>query len=128
MNNWQKFFRYLIVGVSNTLLCLSIMSLGAYWGMNYIAYTALGYLITILLSFFMNLRFTFRAQGQIAKRLCLFFAVSVGNLLLVEVIEYILIDLFEIKTVIAILCGMSWYTVTGFLINHLWVYRASKLK
>ena len=118
-----KFARYMIVGGVNTLICFTIMYLGALMGLGYLTYTALGYLVGIVLSFFMNLHFTFRVHGQIYKRLMLFFSINVTNLLVVELIEYVLIESFLVNNVIAILCGMIWYVTTGFLMNNYLVYQ-----
>lgn len=119
----SKFLRYLFIGFCNTSLCILIMYLGAMMEFDYLLYTALGYLITITFSFFMNLHFTFKVHGQILKRLSLFFIVSLTNLLIVEIIEYILIELFACKPPLAILCGMLWYLISGFLINNKIVYQ-----
>ncbi len=118
-----KFARYLFVGATNTLLCMTVMYLGAVMGLGYLTYTAMGYLIGIISSFFMNLHFTFRVEGQIAKRLILFFAINFTNLLIVELIEYVLIDYLLMKHLPAILSGMLWYMSTGYLMNNFLVYR-----
>lgn len=119
----EKFGYYLIVGLANTTTCIIIMYLGALWGLNYLIYTALGYFIAILFSFFMNLHYTFRAEGDILKRLSLFFFVSLTNLLLVEIIEFTLVESFSMAKPLAIFLGMSWYTLSGFLINNFVVYK-----
>lgn len=118
-----KFARYLVVGATNTLICSFIMYVGALMGLGYLTYTAIGYFVGIVLSFFMNLHFTFRVQGQIAQRLMMFFSINITNLLLVELIDYVLIESFLINNVIAIMCGMIWYMTTGFLLNNYLVYR-----
>ena len=116
------FVRYIMVGMTNTTVCFSTMYLGSLAGLHYLSYTAVGYLVAILYSFFMNLYFTFRVNGQILKRLTLFFAINLTNLGIVETIEYIMIDNFHINPLLSILCAMTWYVVTGFLINSYLVY------
>ena len=119
----EKFFRYLTVGALNTLLCISVMYAGAQFGLGYLVYTALGYMFSITLSFFMNMRFTFRVKGEVGKRFALFWLVSLVNLVLVELIEYILVVQFGVSRLLAIFCGMSWFAVSGFLMNNFFVYR-----
>ncbi|MDP3561162.1 MAG: GtrA family protein [Legionellaceae bacterium] len=116
------FVRYLLVGMTNTTVCFVTMYLAALAGLHYLAYTAVGYLVAILYSFFMNLRFTFRVEGQILKRLSLFFCINLSNLVLVELIEYIMIDIWGVNRLLSILTAMTWYVVTGFLINSYLVY------
>lgn len=116
------FVRYLLVGMTNTTVCFVTMYLAALAGLHYLAYTAVGYLVAILYSFFMNLRFTFRVEGQILKRLSLFFCINLSNLVLVELIEYTMIDIWGFNRLFSILTAMTWYVVTGFLINSYLVY------
>ncbi|MGQ3891648.1 GtrA family protein [Legionella sp. CNM-4043-24] len=119
----NRFSSYLAVGAINTLLCFLLMYLGHLWGMNYLYYTAFGYLFTIAFSFFMNLRFTFQVEGQLMKRLTLFAAIGVFNLLLVEYIEFTLVERFDSGKIFAIVCGMTWNVLAGFLASNFLVYR-----
>ena len=91
-------------------------------GFHYLAYTAIGYLVAIIYSFFMNLHFTFRVEGRIIKRLSLFFIINLSNLGIVEIIEYVMIDIFYINRLLSIIAAMSWYVITGFLMNNYLVY------
>ncbi|MDF1758815.1 MAG: GtrA family protein [Legionellaceae bacterium] len=116
------FVRYLLVGCTNTTVCFAAMYIASLFGLHYLAYTAVGYLVAIIYSFFMNLRFTFKVEGKIAKRLLLFFVINLSNLGIVEIIEYILIDIFHWNRLLSILCAMTWYVITGFLINSYLVY------
>lgn len=117
------FIRYLMVGLTNTTVCFATMSVFAYFGFHYLVYTACGYIVAILYSFFMNLHFTFRVQGKVLKRLSMFFCVNLSNLVVVEVIEYVLIDRFFWNRLLSILIAMGWYVVSGFLINNYLIYR-----
>ena len=116
------FIRYVVVGAGNTILCVTLMYIGAISGLHYLVYTALGYITSIFFSFFMNLYFTFKVKGQIITRLGKFVIYNMLNLCLVEVIEYILIESFAMQQFFAVLCGMSWYMITGFFINRYIVY------
>jgi putative flippase GtrA len=99
------------------------MYLGAKFGLTYLKYTILAYLIAILFSFFMNLRYTFKVRGQMLKRLVTFFLISLTNLVFVELIEFTLIESFSVNQLAAILSGMSWYLLTGFILNNRLVYQ-----
>lgn len=118
-----RFVRYLMVGFTNMTVCFSFMYLGALSGLHYLQYTFLGYLVSILYSFYMNLRFTFRVSGNITKRLMLFFLINFTNFGMVEVIEYLMIDKFHLNHMFSIICAMLWYSLVGFTINTFWVYR-----
>ena len=115
--------RYGVVGVVNLCICFSLMYLGHCWGLGYLIYTAIAYSVTIVLSFFMNLVFTFRVKGRVLKRLGTFIVFSGSNLAMVELIEYVLIEKLQIIPWIAILFAMSCYTSVGFWVNGRWIYR-----
>ncbi len=117
------FVRYMLVGFTNTTVCFVTMYISSLLGFHYLTYTAIGYLVAIFYSFFMNLRFTFRVEGKILQRLALFFIINLSNLGIVEIIEYILIDIFYINRLLAILTAMIWYVITGFLMNNYLVYK-----
>lgn len=122
----DKFRRYLMVGALNTVLCFLVMYAGSSFGLGYLVYTAIGYLTTILLSFFMNLRYTFKIRDRAGIRLIGFITVCLTNLSIVELIEYTLIEVFSISRWVAILIAMGWYVSTGFLVNNFVVYRCTK--
>ena len=119
----DKFRRYLMVGALNTVLNLGVMYIGSSLGFGYLIYTAMGYLTTIILSFFMNLHYTFKIKDKPGARLMGFMVVSLTNLALVELIEYVLIESCSLPRWFAIFVGMTWYVSTGFLVNNYVVYR-----
>lgn len=119
----NKFARYTMVGTINTIICVSLMYMGFVFGLNYLAFTFLGYGITITLSFYMNLRYTFQVEGDVCKRFVLFWLVCLTNLGIVLSIEYYLVTTFAMKHFLAVFCGMCWYVVSGFLVNNFFIYR-----
>ncbi|HVT61892.1 MAG TPA: GtrA family protein [Legionellaceae bacterium] len=118
-----RIVRYFMVGFTNMTVCLLFMYLGSVAGLHYLEYTVLGYFISILYSFYMNLRFTFRVSGNITKRLILFFVINFTNLGIVEGIEYVMIDIYQYNHLFSIICAMLWYSIAGFAMNSLLVYR-----
>ena len=119
----MRVIRYLMVGFGNMFVCFAFMYMGALIGLNYLEYTVLGYIVAILFSFYMNLRFTFRVTGNIMQRMIWFFIISFTNLAIVELIEYEMISVYHFNHLFSILCAMFWYAASGFTINALWVYR-----
>jgi len=126
MNNvvWLRLFlRYSLIGTMNTLVCFCLMAMGDYLGLHYLVFTAVAYGFTIFMSFFLNLLFTFRVSGSVVYRLILFLALNGSNVFLVEGIEYSLIEWTHIHQWLAIITGMIWYVITGFIMNRYIVYR-----
>jgi putative flippase GtrA len=113
-----KLIKYGIVGFINLLVCVGLMSLFACAGWHYIAYTAVSYAIAIVMSFTLNLIFTFQVTGHLRKRFIRFVSINLTNLLVVEGIQIILIEHLALPIPLAIFLGMLWYTLTGFFLNQ----------
>ncbi len=119
----RSFVMYGMVGLMNTALSLTVMFLAASLGLGYMWYTFLGYVVGIMCSFFMNLRYTFRVQGNIWNFLPLFLAVNTFNLCVVEAIEYVLVEHFSYTEWMVVGFGMFCYSVGGFFANRYIVAR-----
>mgnify|MGYP001122041049 CR=1 FL=1 len=114
---------YLSVGLINFLVCIIAMRLLASLHIHYAIYTAVGYSLAIFCSFFLNLKFTFHNSEFTIERFFKFSSISFINLALVEAIQYFLIEIIRTPKLVALIIGMSWYTITGFLINKFYVYK-----
>jgi putative flippase GtrA len=128
LDNFRKeiitMIKYGSVGVMNTAVFSGITYLVSLTGVHYSIYTAIGYIISILFSFYMNNRFTFRENGGEIKRLLFkFLCVTVSLMLIVQLIQYIFIDVIGTMEIIGIIAGMLFYTVTGYLLNRNFVFR-----
>jgi putative flippase GtrA len=124
----HKLMIYLFIGVLNTILCFVVMGIGDWLGFHYSTYTAVGYIISMFFSFFMNLWFTFKVQGLIFKRLMIFLVINGINLILVEWIQYTLIERFHWADWPAIIFAMVVYIIIGYIMNQYIVYRHRGVK
>lgn len=118
-----KLSKYAFVGVINCIVCVGVMLIFAKMHFNYVIYTALGYIAAFLSSFFLNLSFTFHVQGDIAKRLSIFVSINLLNLLQVEFLQIFLIQHLKLEHVLAIMLGMIWYGILGFVLNQKFVFQ-----
>lgn len=116
--------KYGSVGVMNTAVFSGITYLASLTGVHYSIYTAIGYIISILFSFYMNNRFTFRQnEGEVKSRLVRFLGVTISLMLVVQFIQYVFIDLIGTVEIIGIVAGMLFYTVTGYILNRNFVFK-----
>ena len=120
----NEFVRYICVGTINFLVCVLTIWYLAWLGIHYTIYTAIGYALAIICSFFLNLKFTFKNSQYSQQRLIKFISFSMCNLLVVEGIEIFLIQYLQYKEVVAVIIGMAWYTISGFLVNKFFVYQS----
>lgn len=121
----NRIIKYCSVGALNTLVTTGVMYALSLLGCHYLLYTAGGYLTAFLISFFLNLHFTFSVSGNLKKRLLAFVLINLVNLLQVEIIEIVLIEYAKQPHLLAIFVGMIWYVIFGFLMNQKYVFQAA---
>lgn len=120
-----KLFRFLLVGVVNTLFGQSVIWFSMWaLGLGIVAANALGYGCGIVLSFFLNRNWTFRHEGSQLPALLRFLAVNavayVANLLVVLAAHRL-----GANGYLAQLCGAPAYTAVGYVGSRLFAFRAS---
>ncbi|WML43467.1 GtrA family protein [Neobacillus sp. PS3-40] len=129
----NSFFRFLLVGVINTIVGLSFMYLFLHvFSCSYWASTFIGNVIGACVSYFLNRTFTFKSTTSMSKSMTRFAAV----ILLCYFISYYLgektvtilfaqIPFFEKKYVAdaAVLFGTGFYTITNYLGQRLFVFQ-----
>jgi putative flippase GtrA len=116
--------KYGLVGVANTAIFSLVTYLVSLTGVHYSIYTAIGYIVAILFSFYMNNRFTFKGtKGDVKVMLAKFLGVTLSLMLLVQVIQYVFIDVIGTMEIIGIIVGMLFYTGTGYLLNRNFVFK-----
>lgn len=98
------------------------MAAGAFFGLHYIAFTAIGYAAGLTNSFILNFHFTFQVNGYILRRMALFFGINLSNLFLTEIVQFVLIEKIHLFRLLAILICMVWYSIIGFILNHKYVF------
>lgn len=114
--------KYVMVGLLNTAITAVVIFLLMSAGLGIYTSNALGYVVGILFSFVVNSLFTF-STTLTGKRFIKFLASCavcwVANIITVKIFLMIFSDFIYI----AQLCGMIVYTISGYLINKLWVMK-----
>lgn len=113
----RQFVKFCIVGVSNTVLTLSVIFLlMRVFEVNYIIANMVGYLLGVVNSFLWNKRWTFRSKGPLGRESVAFglvFAVSyviqLGGLVLLK--EVVHVDIAQILSLVL-------FSVVNFLGNR----------
>lgn len=131
----HTFIRFLMVGVANTMVGLSMMYIFLHLAdLSYWLSTFLGNSVGAIVSFFLNRSFTFNSQSSIVKSmvrfvfvilLCYFISYSLGR----NIVEWVLRNsqlLERIKTDIAVLFSTGLYTVLNYLLQKLFVFKLTK--
>ncbi len=124
---WNKIFQFIkfcLVGVSNTAISLIVyyifVLINADW---YIAGNAVGFIVSVLNSYFWNSRFVFKKTDEVGKTMFKTFAAYSTNLIIGTVLLYIFVDILHISEFIAPLLNLIITIPLNFLLNKLWVMK-----
>ena len=114
--------KYALVGLANTAITAVVIFACMHSGMGVYSANAAGYLCGIIFSFVANTLFTFSSTLSPNR-----FAKFLLSCLICWVINALAIKLFLVvypsELYISQLVGMVIYTLTGFVINKLWVMK-----
>lgn len=114
--------KYALVGLANTGITASVIFACMHFRIDVYSANAAGYLCGIIFSFLANTLFTFNSNVSTRR-----FAKFILSCLICWCVNAIAIKSFLViypdKLYVAQLVGMLVYTLTGFLINKLWVMK-----
>jgi putative flippase GtrA len=111
--------RYGLVGIANTVICLSAIFLGLHViGLPYTLANAVGYGLGLIASFLLNRRFTFRSSRRILSREPLLFLAVFGLSYAVQMGALVLlVELLHMDESLAQFPAMAVYTACGYIGN-----------
>jgi putative flippase GtrA len=129
----NTFVRFIIVGIANTIVGLSVMYLLLHAaGLSYWTSTFLGNSVGACVSYFLNRIFTFRSQNSVSKSMlrfavvilsCYFLSYTLGRNAVEWAFTYNHFFTETVKTDIAVLVSTCLYTVLNYLCQKLFVFR-----
>lgn len=123
----KQFVSFGLIGGINTLLSLGIYWLAVYLGTSPFVATAIGFVITVFISYVLNNIFTFKGEGKaewslrtLAK---VYVSYSLTGLFLAEALLYLWINVLGINENIAPILNLFFTIPLNFLLNKLWAYK-----
>ena len=125
-----QFVKFGIVGLSNTLISYVVYVAGVRFGMHYLLASILGFVISVLNSFYWNNKYVF-GQGKEERNLLktllkTFMAYAFTGLVLANILRYIWVDILGISEYLGPLINLVVTVPLNFVINKLWAFRGGK--
>ncbi|WP_026575255.1 GtrA family protein [Bacillus sp. UNC438CL73TsuS30] len=127
-----SFIRFVIVGILNTIVGLSVMYLLLHaFHLSYWISTFIGNSIGAIVSFFLNRSFTFKSRNAVSKTAirfivvilcCYFISYDLGKNLVSAILHSNHFFTEKIRTDLAVLVGTGLYTVLNYLGQKLFVF------
>ena len=125
-----QFIKFGIVGLSNTLISYVVYLAGVGFGMHYLLASVLGFVISVLNSFYWNNKYVFQ-QGDEERNLWLtlvktFMAYASTGLILANILLYIWVDVLGISEYLGPVINLVITVPLNFVINKLWAFRGKR--
>lgn len=124
---FMQFVKFCLVGVSNTAI-----SLGVYYifvvidARLYILGNAVGFVVSVLNSYFWNSKFVFKKEDERAKTIVKTFVAYGTNLIIGTALLYLLVDILEVSEFIAPLLNLIVTIPLNYVLNKFWVMKKGK--
>ena len=124
----KQFIKFGLVGVSNTAISLGIYYLFIYFNKDlYLLGSIVGFIISVLNSFYWNNKYVFKTEGQSEwlKRLLKTYMSYGGTTILSTVLLYIEVEFLHINESIAPLINLAITVPLNYLVNKFWAFKKS---
>lgn len=122
---FKQFFKFGIVGVSNTLISLGVYYLLVYLNVHYIIANIAGFIVSVINAYFWNSKYVFPKGVQNRKWSFLKCFISYGiTFALGTLLLYLMVDIIGISDKIAPIINLCITIPANFILNKLWAFKA----
>lgn len=129
---WMEFTQFIkfgLVGLSNTIISFVVYLFGIYIGIYYLIASVLGFIISVINSFYWNNLYVFQQTNgkkrSIWKSFCKTLMAYAGTgLVLNNVLLYLQVDLLNWSEILAPLINLFVTIPLNFLLNKLWAFKS----
>lgn len=125
-----QFTKFVIVGISNTLISYVVYVVGVYFGLHYLLASVLGFVLSVLNSFYWNNKYVFQQKGgernllhTLAKT---FLSYGATGLLLANVLLYLWVDVLHISEYLGPIINLMITVPLNFVLNKFWAFRTAR--
>ncbi len=119
-----KLVRYFIVGVIGTGIHFGVLiMLVELFGVEAVTASTIGFIVTLIVSYVLNHRWTFRSDRRHLSAMPRYTLVSVSGLLLNSAIMYVTVHVLEWWYILGQCMVVVVVPLTNFLFNYHWSFR-----
>lgn len=126
---FAQFFRFGLVGFTNTAVNYGVYAVLLYLGLHYLAASIAAFVVSVLWSYALNSHFVFKAEEgserSVLKSLAkTFVSYAATGLILTNVLLVIEIEVFSVNGYIAPLLNLLVTVPLNFLLNRNWAFKS----
>lgn len=120
-----QFIKFGIVGISNTLISLSIYYILIYLNINYIIANTIGFICSVINAYYWNSKYVFKADEErnTLKSFSKVFISYSTTFILGTVLLYLWVNVFNISNLLAPIINLFITIPLNFLMNKLWAMK-----
>lgn len=120
----NKFIKFGLVGVLNTLINWIIFALLNFLGVYYILSNIIAYVIATTNSYIWNSKWVFKYNGKDKKETTgKFIILNLIGLALNTTILYLLVDMLGLNKLVALVITTAIVMVINYIVNKMWVFK-----
>lgn len=119
----RQFFKFALVGLSNTLISLGVYSLLVYSGVHYQIGNVSAFIISSLNGYILNKFWVFNAHTE-KKRIQMvkYYIVYCGSLLISMILSFVWIDILQINQYASPMVNLLITVPLNYLLSRKWIY------
>lgn len=122
--SFMQFVKFCLVGVSNTAISLIVYYIFVLINKDlYILGNAVGFVVSVLNSYFLNSKFVFKKEDERVKTVVKTFIAYGTNLIIGTVLLYLFVDICHISEFIAPLLNLIITIPLNYILNKFWVMK-----
>ena len=127
--NWKKilqFFKFAIVGVSNTLIAYMVYVILVKLGFYYLLASVISFLVSVINAYYWNNKYVFQSEANTPWFIVLIrtiIAYAGTGLILNNVLLYFWVDVLNIASLLAPIINIFITTPINFLVNKYWAFK-----
>lgn len=120
----RQFFKFGLVGISNTLISLICYYVLVFFHVHYIIANTVGFIVGVLNSYYWNNRYVFtdRKGGQLGAIFKMYIAYGL-TFLLGTLLLYIMVDILRLSELIAPIINLTITVPINFALNKYWAMK-----
>lgn len=118
----DKFIKFGLVGIINTLITIVVFNILNFIGVNYLLANSIGYIAGMANSYIWNNKWVFKSNSKDISTLGKFIIVNLVVLLINNGILLLLVEKLAVNKIIAQGVALVITTVLNFLGNKLWTF------
>ncbi len=121
-NKYERFIKFGIVGVINTVISLAVYNVFLLLGLNYLVANAIGYIVGIFNGYVLSSKYVFKAKMD-TKKGSKFILTYISSFFIGSVILFLLVEYLKISKAIAPIFVIIFNLIYNYLINKIWTFK-----